>query len=197
MEKMKLIPAKQLFIKFLLLAALYLLVPCVAITGLLSASSHAEVLDRVVAIVDDEVITLSEFNETYQKASYSGMEITREEVLDGMINRSLLLKQVKRFNIKYSTVVQTIEDENELINEYIERRLKPFIRIPFEEIELFYKRNKESFLSQRIPEDRENTKDLYDVRDEVETYLIEKELNKRLITHIEELRKEAYIKIQL
>ncbi len=178
---------KKLILVYVLLLTSYFLLP---------TSSHAEVLDRVVAIVDDEVITLSEFNETYQKASYSRIEITREEVLDSMINRILLLKQVKRFNIKYSTVVQTIEDENELINEYIERRLKSFIRIPFEEIELFYKRNKESFLSQRIPEDRENTKDLYDVRDEVETYLIEKELNKRLITHIEELRKEVYIKIQ-
>ncbi len=173
---------------------IFLLVPC--LLSLITVV-YAEVLDKVVAIVDDEVITLSEFNEAYQKASYSGMEITREEVLDSMINRILLLKQVKRFNIKYSTVVQTIEDENELINEYIERKLKSFIRIPFEEIELFYKRNKESFLSQRIPEDRKNTKDLYDVKDEVETYLIEKELNKRLITHIEELRKEAYIKIQL
>jgi uncharacterized protein (UPF0128 family) len=35
------------------------------------------------------------------------------------------------------------------------------------------------------------------VRDEIESYLIEKEVNKKLIKHIEELRKHAYIRIQL
>ena len=163
---------------------LLLLISC-----LLSFSTgiYAEVLDRVVAVVDDEVIMLSELNEAYEKVLYSGMEITREKVLDSMINRILILKQVKRFNIEYFPVTQTMKNENELVSEYIERRLKSFIRIPFVDIELFYKRNKESF----------DNKDLYDVRDEIEAYLVEKELNKILIKHIEELRKEAYIRIQL
>ena len=141
---------------------------------------HAELLDRVVAIVDDEAVMLSEFNEAFQKAENSGKEVTREEVLDGLINRILLLKQVKKFSL-------TGKDGNTLIDEYIERRLKAFIRIPFNEIELFYIKNKESF----------GGKDFYDVRDEIEEYLIEKELNKKLINHIEELRKNAYIVIQL
>ena len=50
-----------------------------------------------------------------------------------------------------------------------------------------YGKNKEKF----------GSKDFYDVRDEIEELLIEKELNRRLIKHIEELRKNAYIKIQL
>jgi len=150
---------------------------------LLSTSLHAELLDRVVAIVDDEAIVLSELNEAFQKALDSGTDITKEEVLDGLINRVLLLKQAKKFNVPS----QMAKDDNTLINEYIERRLKEFIRIPFDEIELFYKKNKESF----------GDKDFYDVKDEIEKYLIEKELNNRLIKHIEELRKNAYIKIQL
>lgn len=158
-------------IKFLLLVTYYLL---------LTTFSHAEVLDRVVAIVDDEAIMLSEFNEVFQKAENSKKGITEEEILDGLINRILLLKQAKKFGL-------TGKDDNTLINEYIDRRLKAFIRIPFDEIELFYIKNKGSFKGKKF----------YDIRDEIEEYLIEEELNHRLIKHIQELREKAYIKIQL
>lgn len=143
---------------------------------------HAEVLDRVVAIVDEEVILLSEFEEAFKKAQDFQKMITEEEVLSGMINRILLLREAKKFGMEYRS-----GNENTLIHEYIERRLKVFIRIPPEETELFYEKNKDSF----------GNKDLHDVRDEIETYLIEKELNKRLLEHIKELRRKAYIRIQL
>ena len=156
---------------------------------------HSEVLDRVVAIVDDEAIMLSELNSAYQRAfspqgesasaENSKTDITQEEVLDGLINRVLLLKQAKKFSHGIQT--RNDYDENTLIKEYIEKQLKTFIRIPFEEIEQFYEKNKESL----------GSKDFYDVRDEIEELLIEKELNRRLIKHIEELRKNAYVKIQL
>ena len=146
---------------------------------------HSEVLDRVVAIVDDEAVMLSELNEAYQKALSSKTGATREEVLNGLINRVLLLKQAKKFS--HSIQTRNDYDENTLIKEYIEKQLKTFIRIPFEEIEQFYEKNKEKF----------GSKDFYDVRDEIEELLIEKELNRRLIKHIEELRKNAYIKVQL
>lgn len=154
---------------------------------------NAEVLERVVAIVDDEVVMLSEFNEAFQRAfspqgesaeaEKSGREITQDEVLDSLINRILLLKEAKKFNL----AIQTRKDDNALINEYIERRLRAFIRIPFDEIESFYKENKDSLKG----------KDFYDVKDEIEEYLIEEKLNKRLLNHIEELREKAYIRIQL
>ncbi|MBI4699487.1 MAG: hypothetical protein HY758_11460 [Nitrospirae bacterium] len=150
---------------------------------LLSAVCHAEVIDRVVAIVDDDAIMQSELEDAFQGTIKSGNNVTRENVLDGLINRTLLLKEARKF--EYGA--QGMKDDNETINEYIERRLKNFIRIPFEEIEAFYKENKASF----------RDKDFYDVRDEIENYLIEKELNKKLLGHIEELRKKAYIKIQL
>lgn len=174
---------------------------------LLPTFIYAEVLDRVVAIVDDEVVMLSEFNEAFQRAfspqdesaeaENFGIEGTQEEVLDGLINRILLLKEAKKFKREHVFAAQTRKDDNVLINEYIEKRLKAFIRIPFDEIELFYKENKEFFSPQRIPKGRDNNNDFYDVRDKIEAYLTEKELNKRLIRHIEELRKKAYIRIQL
>ncbi len=150
---------------------------------LLSTVCYAEVLDRVAAIVDDEAIMLSELNEAYQKAVNVKTETTREEVLDGLINRVLILKQANR--LRYS--IQTSDDDNMLINEYIDKQLRTFIRIPVEDIEQYYEKNKQSL----------GNKDFYDVRDKIEEYLTEKELNKRLIKHIEELRKSAYIKIQV
>ena len=169
----------------------------------LGTAVNAEVLDRVVAIVDDEAVMLSEFNEAFQKASSpqdesaegedSGRDITEEEVLNGLINRILLLKEAKRFG----PAVNTRKDDNALINEYIEKRIKSFISIPFSEIETFYKLNKEFFLPQGESTGVDNNKNLYKVRDEIEAYLIEKELNKKLLMHIKELREKAYIKMQL
>ncbi|MDP3296169.1 MAG: SurA N-terminal domain-containing protein [Thermodesulfovibrionia bacterium] len=178
---------KKLFIIFFLLFTIHY--------SLFTVHCYSEVVDRVVAIVDDEAIMLSELNSAYQRAfspqgesaeaENSKIDITQEEVLNGLINRVLLLKQAKKFS--HSIQTRNDYDENTLIKEYIEKQLKTFIRIPFEEIEQFYEKNKEKF----------GSKDFYDVRDEIEELLIEKELNKRLIRHIEELRKNAYIKIQL
>lgn len=148
---------------------------------------NAEVLERVVAIVDDDIITLSEFKDAVQTAVNSGAKTTETEVLNGMINRILLLREAKKFRLEDSVAGSQTAKDNGIINDYIEKRLKALIRISPEEIELFYEKNKKSF----------GNKDFYDVRDEIEEYLIEKELNNRLIKHIEELRKNAYIVIQL
>ena len=178
---------KKLFIIFFLLFTIHY--------SLFTVHCYAEVVDRVVAIIDDEAIMLSELNSAYQRAfspqgesaeaENSKTDITQEEVLNGLINRVLLLKQAKKFS--HSIQTRNDYDENTLIKEYIEKQLKTFIRIPFEEIEQFYEKNKEKF----------GSKDFYDVRDEIEELLIEKELNRRLIRHIEELRKNAYIQVQL
>ncbi|MBI4839300.1 MAG: hypothetical protein HY806_09230, partial [Nitrospirae bacterium] len=40
-------------------------------------------------------------------------------------------------------------------------------------------------------------KDFYDVRNDIETYLVEKQLNRKLLEHINELREKSYIRIQL
>jgi hypothetical protein len=147
---------------------------------------NAEVLDRIVAIVDDEIVMLSELNEAYQEALESGIVVTRDEVLDGLINRILLLKQARKIKRKHIFSAQTTREDNILINDYIEKRLKAFIRISIDETEQFYKDNKEFF-----------NEDFYDVRDEIESYLSEIELNKRLKNHLQKLRKMAYIRVQL
>jgi hypothetical protein len=164
---------KTIFFVFLLLTCHFLLLTI----------GSAELLDRVVAIVDDEAIMLSEFKEVYQNTLSSGRKITKEEVLNGLINRVLLLKQAKR----YVPLMERIGDKDALINIYINRRIKAFIRIPFEEIESFYRENQESFVG----------KGLYEVRNEIERFLLEKKTNEMLKKHLQELREKAYIRIQL
>lgn len=140
----------------------------------------AEVIERIVAVVDDDAITLSEFDNALQTAVNPE---AKTDVLNGMINRILLLRQAKKFKLEDSQAA----DDNTLINDYIEKRLKALIRISPEEIELFYEKNKKSF----------GDKDFYDARNEIETYLIEKELNRKLLEHIKELREKSYIRIQM
>ncbi|MBI5195681.1 MAG: hypothetical protein HZA10_05125 [Nitrospirae bacterium] len=148
---------------------------------------NAGVVERIVAIVDDEIITLSEFKDAFQDAINSGAKKTDMEVLDGMINRILLLREGKKFRLEEPAAESRTLEDNAIINDYIGRRLKTLIHIPPEEIEQFYEKNRESF----------NSKDFYDVRNDIETYLVEKQLNKKLLEHINELREKSYIRIQL
>lgn len=147
--------------------------------------AYGELVERVVAIVDDEAITLSEFKEAYQRVLDSGVapsERLKYEVLDRMINRFLLLREAERIGMRRSG-----EDDDTLLREYIDRRIRAFIHIPFKQIEDFYRENKDSF----------GGKEFHEVRSEIERYLTEKELNRRLIKHIKDLRARTYIRIQL
>ena len=59
--------------------------------------------------------------------------------------------------------------------------------MPYEDIEYYYYQNGDSF----------SGKDFFDVRNEIEEYLIEQELNVKLLEYIADLRKNSYIRIQL
>ena len=168
---------RKIFLMFLLVTCHLSLVTAV----------NAEVVERIVAIVDDEIFTLSEFKDAFQNTINSGTKNTNMEVLDGMINRILLLREGKKFRLEESAAESRTLEDNAIINDYIGRRLKTLIHIPPEEIEQFYEKNRESF----------NGKDFYDVRDDIETYLVEKQLNKKLLEHINELREKSYIRIQI
>ncbi len=148
---------------------------------------HAEVLERIVAIVNDDVILLSELEEAFQTAKKSDKGVTRDLVLDEMIDKALLLEQAKRFRLGKSAAHQRPVNNKKLVDEYIERRIRALIHTPFRDIESYYMSNMKQF----------NNKDFYEVKDEIESYLVEKELEKKLLGHIDELRKSSYIRIQL
>ncbi len=136
--------------------------------------------DRVVAFVDNTAITLSELEERYAKTAEVSPGITRDEVLNTMVNRLLLLREAKKMRLEAPS-------EDELLKEYIDLKIRAFIKIKEEELIDFYKEHISDFHGRRFE----------DVREGIEDYLIEKELNERLKIHISELRGKAYIKIQL
>jgi hypothetical protein len=160
----------RLLLCFLLLTAYCLL---------LSGDGEAYV-DRVVAFVDDEAITLSELDRRFEDIRQLSPHSKKEQVLDSLINRKMLLREAKKYRMEAPT-------EEEIINEYIDLKIRAYIRVLEADIEQFYRDNSEQF----------SGKGLGDVRDEIETYLTEKEVNERLITELRKLRTGSYIKIQL
>lgn len=158
--------------------ALKLLVFCASALLPFPDPLSAELIDRVIAYVDDRAITLREFNDYYEKAASIMAEINKEDLLNTYINRILLLREAKRFRIIAPT-------EDELINEYIELRVRAFVRIKEEDLKDFYNSNLQEFGNQS-----------YDsVRDKIEEYLVQRELNRLLKRHIDELRAGSYIRI--
>jgi len=141
----------------------------------------AEVIkDRIVAFVDNDAITLSELEMKYHDTVKVTSDITQEEVLNTMVNRLLLLREAKKIRLEAPS-------EDELLNEYIDLKIRAFIRIKEEELKDFYNKNISKF----------EGKELDSVRDEIENYLAEQEVNQRLKAHINELTGKSCVKIQL
>lgn len=147
---------------------------------LLATIACAEVIDRVVAYVDDTAITLSEFQENYIKMKKTVADIKKEDVINSMINRLLLLKEAKRMKLDALT-------DNELLKDYIDIKIGSSILIKEDAISLFYFEHINEFKG----------RDYLSVRDEIEKYLFELEINKQLKKHLEELRANAEVKMQL
>ncbi len=148
--------------------------------SLFTSHAEAEIFDRVVAFVDDQAITLSELKEQLEVAKRLTPDITEEEVLNTMINRILLWREANKYRIEAPT-------RDAMIDEYIDLKVRAFIRVSEADIEDFYKKNQDKFAG----------KTLDNIRDEIEKYLTEKQLNSRLKQTLKELREKAYVRMQL
>jgi hypothetical protein len=147
---------------------------------LFTAPLFALIFDRVVAFVDNEAITLSEFQERLESMRQISPDISEESAINTMINRILLVREARKYKIEADT-------EEDMVREYVDLKVRSFIRVDEKEIAAFYNENIDRFRKSSYE----------DVRDEIETYLTEKKLNERLRENLEEMRKTAYIKIQL
>ncbi len=145
-----------------------------------TSESYAALSDRVIAFVDDHAITLSELEESYKSASALSGTITHAEVLNTMINRVILLKEARKYRIEAPTL-------DEVLKEYIDLKIRAYIRVNDADIEKFYSENALNFPG----------KSYEDVRDEIDMFLTEKLLNDRLKEGLNELKKKAYIRIYL
>ena len=140
----------------------------------------AEILNRVVAYVDDTAITLLEFNEFRMKMKETASSVTDEEVINSMINRQLLFKEARKMRLEAAT-------KDDLLKDYIDIKIKTAIIIKEADIERFYSEHLEEFKGRSFSS----------VRDEIDKYLFELEVNRQLKKHLEDLRTWAEIKIQL
>ena len=99
--------------------------------------------DRVAAFVDDEAITNSELQEQYLETLKITPDITKDEVLNTMINRILILREARKYRIERPS-------PDEVIKEYIDLKERAFIRVPETEIEKYYKENSGYVFGKRI-----------------------------------------------
>jgi hypothetical protein len=175
MKKGKEIRATASDITMKILACVLLLLTCHL---LLVTDGSAAVSDRVIAFVDDQAITMSELDEQYQSTTKISPDITIGEVLDTMINKILILREARKYRIEAPSLEQ-------VMHEYIDLKIRAFIRVGESDIEKFYQENRANF----------SGKEFDDVRDEIEKYLTEKELNERLKEVLKELRRDAYVRI--
>ncbi len=163
---------RRLYFMLCFLFSAYCLLP--------TAYCYGGFTDRVVAFVDDEAITMSEFEQQYENSLKLSPDISKEDVIETMINRRLLLREAKKYRIEATS-------EEEIMEEYINLKVRAFIKVSDTDTEDFYEQNINQF----------SGKNYDDVREEIERYLIEKEVNERLKEALGELREKAYIKIQL
>lgn len=141
------------------------------------SSVFPETIDRVIAYVDSNAITLRDFEKVASKMKEKIPQIKNEEILETMINRVLLLRKAKELFIEGK--------DEELINNYVDLKIKSGIIIPENKIREYYEENKIKF---------KDTPYIY-IRDEIEKYLFEKEFNQKLKEYIEKLRQNTGIKI--
>jgi len=155
----------------------FLLVTC---HSLLVTVSCAELIDRVVAFVNERAITLSELRETYERTKKVQPDISMDEVLNTMINRALLLSDARRLKIEAKT-------DEDVLSQYMELKVRAFIQVKEEDIEDYYRKNEQEFKGAPFET----------VRGKIEEYLTEKEINNVLRRQIAELRARAYVKVLL
>lgn len=146
--------------------------------SLSAAYCRAGVIEGVAAFADDTAITLGELNENYDRARKLNPDTTRAEVLNTMINRLLLLNEARKLKIEAKT-------DEDMLNEYIDLKIRSAIRISEADMEDFYNKNASEFKDASFEA----------VRGRIEKYLTELEINKKLKRHLEDLRARAYVKI--
>lgn len=141
---------------------------------------YPEIIDRVVAYVDDYAITMYDLQEAKKEFMQNNIEIDFQALIDSVINKILLVKEAKKMRLDTS-------DTKDPIKEYIDIKIRSLIFIKDEDIHRFYSENKDRF--EELP--------LSSVKDKIEQYLTEQEVNKQLKQHIAELRQKSNIVINL
>lgn len=154
------------------------LLPFLFFTFFCCSTASAQLIDRVVAYVNDTAITYSEVKENYEITKKTIPDITIKDIILSMINRRLLIEDAKNLRLE-------AENEDEMIKLYIDIKIGSLIFIKEEDIINFYNQHEQEFKG----------KEYLTVREEIEKYLFHLEMNRRIKEHLEELRLKNEVKI--
>jgi peptidyl-prolyl cis-trans isomerase SurA len=109
---------------------IYIFFFCAVINFFVTVSTSAEIVDRIVAVVNDDIITLSDLNQLFKSYSdriksleYSWgktrrmLEKVRKDILNQLIDQKLTDQEVKRTNIDISeedidSAIERIKEQN-------------------------------------------------------------------------------------
>lgn len=142
----------------------------------LKASS--KMIDRVVAYVDDEAITYVDLRDFVERMKKRGVSVREKEALNTLINRRLLILDALRLKLQAET-------DDELIDKYINIKIRPFVLVREEEARQYYERHKKEL----------SGADYQTVRDRIMKILFEKKLNRAIEERLRELKKRHVVKI--
>jgi hypothetical protein len=162
------------------LGAIAIVLAVAVLQQLCPIASSAAVVDRVVAYVDEEAVTLRELEAEYARSQAEALGQSRGEVLDALVNRLLLLREAKRMRL-------SAESDEGLIEEYLDLKLGAFVVVDDEEVARYYNESRQMFAGRGFNE----------VRGEIEQSLIEAERRRRLGALMKELKGKAYIRTLL
>jgi hypothetical protein len=148
--------------------------------------SGAVVIERVVAIVNGDIILESEFMEAKRLVSQHGVP-DDYAVLDRLISRLLILQEALRSRPGMNSYLKGTAEEDELINDYIKKRVVSLIHVPFREVEEYYNQHREEY----------GGRDVYSVWTDIEEILRKKKTPSAVAEHVRKLREKAYIRVQV
>jgi len=150
-------------------------------------NSYGEIIERIVAIVNNNIILLSELTEECKSATQSGEEVDKKKILNRMIDDVLLLQEAAKFGMGTGVRYEKKKDAQTVIKEFIQIRIRAFIHIPQQEIEEYYNAHRDQY----------QNKGFFEARDEIEDRMADERMKTRLAAYIDELRRKAYIRVQL
>ena len=151
-------------VKYVAYCIIYSFCFCTFGFPLVAKAESAEVVDRIVAIVNDDIITLLELNRSFKPYSEKIRALgystdkerkmlfkVREDILNQLIDQKIKDQEIKRFNIKISEkdIDQTIERIKEA-NFYTDEDLRAALAKDGLSLEEYRERIKEQILRTRL-----------------------------------------------
>jgi len=147
----------------------------------------SELIERVVAVIGNDVILYSELKGALIHARARGEAPSEGEMLERLIDRRLILIEARKFRIGGKRYYTDTEEESAIIDEYIKNRIKVMIQISFDEIERYYNDHRERFKGREI----------YEVWNEIEDILRTEKTEEAIKEYIDSLKKRSLIRRQL